>query len=296
MKRVVWVYRSYQNAPLRYQDKVLDNCELFASEELKVFSGAIASWQAYAPDYCRALYVDKEVYTFLKPTGLLTRFHEVHVVDFVREIDVKYPEISFFAAPKLWVVGQQKEPFILCDTELVLYSKPEDFIYENAYMFVRYMRDNRISMDNWTEEDIKGFMDLRNHLPKEYVKYLKPQTMVNAGISVWPEPEKFEEISSILLRVCEEVCKVPVQFPVKWTFCEESILVSTVRSVSTKPVSFLPIPFTDKTGRTPGPFVEWSGPAQHPDTYPNYKSSMNEYWHTRSMLVKIRAFDDYAEY
>lgn len=231
--RVVWIYRDYRKGPERYRDKVHLNCELSQWREFKVFSCGVASWQALEPSITRVLYVDKYMYESLnKRKGFLQRFDEIQVVDFENTLDLDYPDIDFFAAPKLWVLTQQEEPFILSDTETVLlrpFSECKELDLEK-YNFLEYGEGNPMRVEHWTEQDHSQCEEFFTELSK-YVRYFNPKQMIEAGFSNYPDPEVAKEVGKILLEICNEVCISKTEFPKKWTFCEESILVPVVTEV-----------------------------------------------------------------
>lgn len=252
--RVVWTYRDYRNVP-KYKDKVFRDCELLAYEELAVFGAGLATWQILAPECIRVFYGDKSMLTFLEEKKLLDRFDEVHEVDFEQEIDRKYPFIDFFAAPKLWALTQQKESFFLVDTELMLF-KPVREWYKNNYVGVGYEPINPIHLSNWTQEDLAYFEKLKSLVKSEHVRFLRPDLMINAGLTSWFDPEVAKAVGLQALDLCNEICSVKLDWRYKWTFCEESIIPAILKEYSGCSIKLLPIMY--KTVNVP--FTEWSNP------------------------------------
>lgn len=269
--RVVWVYRDYRTGLEKYRNKVHLNCELIHPRELKVFSGGIASWQALAPEVERVMYVDSSVYRFLEQQKLLSRFDEIHIVDFEQELDGRYPGIDFFAAPKLWAMTQQNQPFALVDTEAVL-LKPFEECEEldlNRYNAFCYHETNPIHFTNWTEQDIEEMELLKEEIGEDG-ELFEPQSMVEAGFVNYLDPEIAKKVGEKILQICEKVCQSKSTFSKKWTFCEESLLISTLRKylqeVGQEHQIKLHEPFLEGTQE----IIEFSSPGYVKDVYTNW--------------------------
>lgn len=285
--KVVWVYRDYRHAPERYRSKVAGDCEIISDREFRTFSGCLATWQLLAPKLIRTLYVDQSIYNFFNKKGILGRFDEIHVVNFEKELDNKWPGITFFAAPKLWVISQQKEPFILVDTETMLF-KPLSEWYHNDYHFITYEETNPIRIEHWTSEDFVQYGKIRKELGS-YGIYLQPSYMINAGLTSWPDVNIANAVGNLMLTVCEKVCLSKTPFRFKWTFCEESIIRSLIYRYV--PESLVHIHSLDWKNLE---FVEWSSPETVPHVYEDFK-----WWAAHHPGIKVedlKSIDSYAEY
>lgn len=287
--RIVWAYRSYVGNT-RYSNKVSRDCELLVNEELRVFSAGLATWQILEPACTRVFYGDKSMVQFLREKGLADRFHEIYTVDFEKEIDEKYPDIDFFATPKIWALTQQKEPFFLVDTELMLMKPLKEWIEEGEYVAVRYELQNPIVMKNWNREDMQNYLQLEKDLGEDS-KFLRPDKMINAGLTSWPDPEIAKQVGLKALEICQKVCRSELSWRYKWTFCEESILVPLIQYFSGKTVKFLPNMFeTHDLG-----FTEWSNPSVAGGAV--YSPFL--WWcanHPRIPVEKMLEVDTFAEY
>lgn len=287
--RVVWTYRNYQVAPERYRNKVAGNCEIFSDREFRTFSGCLATWQILAPELTRVLYVDQSVYDFLNQKNILHRFHQVEIVDFEKELDSVYSDIDFFAAPKLWALSIQPEPCFLVDTETMLFYPLTDW-YNEEYHFIEYEKENPIQLEHWSPDDIEKWKQLNRELGPDQL-YLRPDLMVNAGLTSWPDVRVLQAAGLRMLHICNAVCRSTVDFRYKWTFCEESILRSVVEMI--KPQNERVIVHSPEWDNN-RMFVEWSSPETVPQIYEEFK-----WWashHPRIDVEKMREVDPYAEY
>lgn len=224
--RAVWVYRDYRTNP-KYGGFVKLGCELLDFKELATMSAALATWQVLAPEVTRVIYLDSSMYDYLNKKEILGRYNEVVVVDFDKEIDSKYPEINFFAAPKLWALTQQKEPFFLLDTETFILKRLKEWYDEDTFYSLKYSKTNKNHISNWDPKEQEDVNQLKKQLGS-LGDYLDPDKMIEAGFTSWPDPKIAREVGETCLEICRKVCSSPggiKSFSKKWTFCEESILV-----------------------------------------------------------------------
>lgn len=271
MKRVVWVYRDYRNNE-RYKGKVSLDFEMLCPEETDVLKAALASWIAFAPDYTRVIYLDKSVKDYLEKIRVLKYYDEVYEVDFQKEIDDVYPSINFFAAPKLWVIGQQKEPFIIADTEMVLRTELDRWRQEGTYYSMSYPDTEPISFSNWSSESKNIFFQIRTIADPWYRKFLNPSDMINAGFITWPDPVVAKKVSETALFICDNVCRLDLDFPEKWTLCEESILPSLIRYYSGKSIQKIEFKGLNATCN----LLEYSSTGIIPELYQGFLRDIEE--------------------
>jgi len=225
--QVVWSYRDYRSVS-KYTKQVPRDFELLFPRELEVFKTSIMSWKILSPEFVRVIYLDSGTRDYLEGTGVLDLFDEIYIVNFKEELDSIYPNLTFFASPKLYALSKFKKPGFLVDTETILLSPVKRWYDFRSYYVQDYEKTNPIYPKNWTEEDRTKECLLKS-LCIRYGKFFSSKDMVNAGFSTWMSSSVARKAGKILLAAANEVCGNTDNFSKKWTFCEESIIVPIIK-------------------------------------------------------------------
>lgn len=223
----VWAYREFNGTSELKKSKF----------ELEIFKSSLVSWIKFAPSFRRIGYFDQGTHIFFSESGILQYFDEVQVVDFSKEVDLMYKS-SLFSAPKMWAYTQQREPFFICDTDLVLH-KPVRFWFDpEKYWGVTYDHSDvgKIA-GNCKESDFLGLaadLDTRPFL-HHFADFTKS---VNGCLFYFKDPQVANLVGELLLTAGNFI---KGSSPESWVLYEEAAIVSLVEFISKEKVNAIPL-------------------------------------------------------